>query len=223
MLQSERNITQVVILGAGLDTRFHRLHIPKDRQIQLFEVDHLWTSLHKRETLAAVPHHAFEIGGQPRPDINYVAVNFERQTLESTLARQPHYDRNAKTFFLWEAVTPYLNDQAVAEVLDFVKRLSGPGSILAFDVRFKEAITGTKQYRMSKLTSTVGKLNEPFKFGVPEGTSRQWITSQGFDLHALFEPHNLSEYVTSDVSYSLDVPDIMDIIVARTKPQATEN
>lgn len=217
-LLSERDITQVVILGAGFDTRFYRLFFPKDREIRFFEIDEEHTQAKKRSILESIPDSAYEYGKRANR-VNYIPVNFEKTSLETALTSNALFDPKAKTFFLWEAVTPYLNAEAVTAVLEFVKRCSGPGSLLAFDVRYKEAITHQKQYRMSRLASTVGNLKEPFKFGVPEGTTRQWIQSAGFEVHALYGPPELSEYVTTDVpnSYSLDVPDIMDIIVARTQ------
>ena len=212
-LLSERDITQVVILGAGFDSRFYRLLFPKDRTIRFIEVDEPSTQARKRSVLRSIPDSAYEYGRQTN-QVNYISMNLEHSmsSLEDN-----RYDPNAKTFFLWEAVTPYLTEEAVKNVLNYVKSHSGPGSLIAFDVRYKEAITGQKKYLMSPLASTVGNMKEPFKFGVPEGTTRQWVQSLGFEVHALYGPPELSEYVTSDdtESYSLPIPDIMDIIVAR--------
>lgn len=214
-LLAERDITQVVILGAGFDTRFYRLLFPNDREIHFFELDEAYTQSRKRGVLHSIPEYAYK-NGKDRVKVNYVPINFEHESIETVLTRHRHYNKHAKTFFLWEAVSVYLNESAITEVLEFVKRCSGPGSLLAFDIRYQEAITAKKKYKMSPLASTVGKLREPYKFGIPEGSSRAWIQSAGFDVHALYGPSELAEYVTSDVSYSLDCPDIMDIIVART-------
>lgn len=214
-LAEDRQITQIVILGAGFDTRFYRLRLPNDRVLKCIEVDEGGTQRRKREIIASIPTSAY-LQGRYQPPVTYVPVNFEVDSIESALTRHRAYDPSAKTIFLWEAVTGYLNEAAVNEVLDFVKRRSGPGSILAFDVRFKEAMTGEKRYNSSKLTSTVAKLKESYHFGVPEGKSREWIESHGFLVEAIYGPEELAELVTSDVSYSLLKPDIMDIIVART-------
>jgi methyltransferase (TIGR00027 family) len=215
-LVNERDITQVVILGAGFDTRFSRLHFPSDREIRLIEIDAPQTQIHKQSILASLPDHITSRNVAERPAISYVPVNFEVDTIESALLRSTSYNPAAKTLFLWEAVTPYLTSNAVDTVINFVKEYSGPGSTIAFDVRYEEAINGSRQYRMTPLASTVGKLKEPFKFGVPEGTSRQWASSRGLDVHTIYTPAEFAEYLTSDESYSLDLPDIMDIIVAKT-------
>ena len=223
-LTMERKITQVVILGAGFDTRFSRLYIPTDRQIRLLEIDAPATQAYKRRMMASIPAEVLNRGAQNvRPTINYLPVDFERDTLEAALLRSDLYDPTAQTLFLWEAVTPYLNEEAVDAVVNFVKNHSAPGSTLAFDVRYKEAVEGTKIYTMSKLRQTVGNLKEPFKFGVPEGTTRQWLAAHGLVCVNVFGPPQLSEYVTSDTSYSLPVPDIMDLIVAKTPVPQNDN
>lgn len=216
-LVREQDVTQVVILGAGFDTRFSRLYIPTDRPIRLLEIDAPATQAYKRSVVNSIPSHILHKNqAASRPTIDYLPVDFERQTLEDALLNSPLYDSRAKTIFIWEAVTPYLNAEAVDAVLNFIKVHSGPGSTIAFDVRYKEAVEGTKAYNMSKLRTTVGSLKEPFKFGVPEGTSYQWITEKGFICDKVYGPALLAEYVTSDSSYSLDVPDIMDLIIAKT-------
>lgn len=215
VLQNEKDVTQVVILGAGLDTRFTRLYFPSDRAITLIEVDAPATQAYKMRTILNVQRNAQP--QQPRQQNHYYwPVDFERESIDTALLRCRHYNPNAKTFFLWEAVTGYLTEEAVESVLQFVKEHSAPGSTLAFDVRYKEAITGERTYKMSALTKTVGSLREPFKFGVPEGTSREWITQKGFQVHAIYGPPQFAEYLTSETSYSLDIPDIMDIIIAKT-------
>lgn len=211
-LTLERDITQVVILGAGLDTRFSRLYFPSDRQMTLIEVDAPATQAYKRSIISVIASST----ANRNSNIHYLPVDFERESIETALLRYQPYNPNAKTFFIWEAVTPYLTEEAVGSVLRFVKEHSAPGSTIAFDVRYKEALTGQKKYNMTPLAKTVGSLREPFKFGVPEGSTREWIHAKGFDVYAIYGPPQLAEYVTSDTSYSLDIPDIMDLVIAKT-------
>jgi methyltransferase (TIGR00027 family) len=215
-LTSERDITQVVILGAGFDTRFLRLYFPTDRTIRLIEIDTPATQAYKRSIIDSFPAHIKSQNSTNRQPITYIPVDFEIDTIEAALLRNAAFNPTAKTFFIWEAVTPYLTENAVDNVLNFVRENSAPGSTLAFDVRYKEAITGEKTYTMSALTKTVGDLKEPFKFGVPEGTVRQWVASKGLECYSIYGPPQFAEYVTSDTSYSLECPDIMDLVVVKT-------
>lgn len=216
-LVNERDVTQVVILGAGFDSRFYRLYIPTDRTIKLIEVDQRPTQNYKRQLLSAIPpalirrNHA----------VSYLSVDFERQSLQEALLSSSEYDPKKKTLFLWEAVVSYLTQEAVEHVVEFVKQYSAAGSILAFDVRYKEAIDGSKRYKMGGITSYVSRVGESFKFGIPEGQVRQWVLDHGLDLHAFYGPPQFSEYVTTDEpnGFSYDVPDVMDLVVARVRSQ----
>src|SRR5690242_15804663 len=63
------SIRQIVILGAGYDTRAARL--PR-AGVRFFEVDHPATQSAKRETLAKLP-------GYPIDGATYASCNFERE------------------------------------------------------------------------------------------------------------------------------------------------
>jgi methyltransferase (TIGR00027 family) len=112
--------TQLVILGAGLDARAWRM--PELAGVRVFEVDHPSTQATKRE----------RIGGRPATakDVVFVAVDFARDSLQAELARAGH-DPAARTFWIWEGVTPYLPFEATRATLATVGASSAPGSRLA--------------------------------------------------------------------------------------------
>jgi O-methyltransferase involved in polyketide biosynthesis len=45
---------------------------------------------------------------------------------------QSGYDKDKKSLFIWEGVTPLLTAEAVDETLQFVANNSGPGSSILF-------------------------------------------------------------------------------------------
>lgn len=218
-LAADKDITQVVILGAGFDTRFYRLSFPKDRELRLFEVDAIPTQTRKREVLANIAPHLFTSGRTPS-SIEYVAVNFDVDSIESALLRTSRYNKNAKTLFLWEGVTMYLQPDSIGEVLSFIKRGSAPGSLLACDIVYRECITGEKTYNMTKVASQAIKVAEPWTFGVPEGGVRDWISSHGYVPIATYGPKEFAEQVSSKTSYSFKTPDIQEIVLSHTPSQS---
>jgi len=118
VLERERR-DQVVILGAGLDTRAWRL--PGLRDASLFEVDHPATQAYKRARVPRLgPPHA-----QPR----YVAVDFRRDDLAGAL-REAGHDPSLPTAWVWEGVIMYLDDAALRSTLAAIRAASGPGSVL---------------------------------------------------------------------------------------------
>jgi methyltransferase (TIGR00027 family) len=110
---------QVVILGAGLDTRAWRLAPLRDAHV--FEVDHPSTQAYKQAHAGAL--------GAPLGKHTYVPVDFDRDDLATALSAAGH-DPTVPTTWVWEGVTLYLDDAAVRGTLDRVRAASAPGSVL---------------------------------------------------------------------------------------------
>ena len=103
----DRGIEQLVILGAGFDSRAYRLEVLKHTTI--FEVDHPSTFAKKQTILQrALPN-------LPR-NVRFVPTDFHEVEL-SLLMEAAGYSRVAPTFILWEGVTPYLTEAAVDATL----------------------------------------------------------------------------------------------------------
>ena len=96
------SVRQVVILGAGYDTRAARL--PR-AGVRYFEVDHPDTQAAKRARLAALP-------GYPVDAATYAPCDFEREDPIDRL-RAAGLSAHAPTLVLWEGVVPYLTEAAV--------------------------------------------------------------------------------------------------------------
>ena len=119
-LASSPPVQQLVILGAGLDSRAWRLDSLKDTIV--FEVDFPASQAWKRERAASVPHKA--------KDVRFVAIDFERDQL-APLIRAAGFDKTKPSFWLWEGVTMYLRPETVSANLAAIAALSAPGSRIA--------------------------------------------------------------------------------------------
>lgn len=161
---------QVVLLGAGYDSRAARLE-PALRGRTLFEVDHPATAARK----AALVDAAY--GDAPRARAVTVSVDFERESVEERL-RAAGLRPGALTLWVWEGVSMYLDEPAVRATLDLVRRLSAPGSLLAFDVWCPPA-AGLERWMRRDLPSLAFRLiyDEPLVWGPPperlEGVLRE--------------------------------------------------
>jgi methyltransferase (TIGR00027 family) len=120
-------IGQLVILGAGFDTRAWRLDALE--QATVFEVDHPDTQALKRERAAAIPTKAQQV--------RFLATDFQQDNLGASLCAAG-YDVNRPVFWLWEGVTIYLRPDAVAANLKTFAALSAPGSHLALTYLSKD-------------------------------------------------------------------------------------
>jgi methyltransferase (TIGR00027 family) len=125
---AETRAPQVVILGAGLDTRAWRLAALKG--VRVFEVDHPATQSFKRARAGKL--------GTPLAELTYVPIDFTRDDLAITL-RAAGFDPSVPTAWVWEGVTMYLGDQALRGTLAAIRGLSAPGSRLVAHYHEPEA------------------------------------------------------------------------------------
>ncbi len=162
-------MTQVVLLGAGFDTRPYR--IPEMGSARVFEVDHPATQAEKRARLQKAV--------DPLPsNVTYVAIDFNTQTLEDRLLSEG-YDEHVQTLFIWQGVIMYLTPEGVDNTLSFIAHHSAPGSAVIFDYFYTETLAGMRAAR--GITRAVG---ERIVFGIPEGGVELFLRQRGFtDAH----------------------------------------
>ncbi|MFB4475178.1 class I SAM-dependent methyltransferase [Oceanobacillus caeni] len=120
--QSNHNVTQYVILGAGLDT-FAQRRTEIASRIQIFEVDQPETQAWKRKRLV-------ELGFGIPNWLHFVPVDFEagRSWLEQL--KVSGFDMNKPAVVVSTGVTQYLTKEAITATLRQVSKLA-PGSTLA--------------------------------------------------------------------------------------------
>jgi methyltransferase (TIGR00027 family) len=145
-------VEQVVLLGAGLDARAHRM--ASLARTTVFEVDHPATQRFKRRRAQQLPIAAREV--------RYVPCDFQRTHLEDALA-QLGFDPKVRTVWIWEGVTMYLPAGAVVESLTTIARLSAVDSVLIATYLTPQLVGGGALLgRWS--AGFLGALAEPIRF-----------------------------------------------------------
>ncbi|MDB4954287.1 MAG: O-Methyltransferase involved in polyketide biosynthesis [Myxococcales bacterium] len=175
------SIRQVVILGAGYDTRAARL--PR-AGVRFFEVDHPATQASKRERLA-------KLDGYPVDAARYVSCNFEREDPIDRLAAN-HFDLREPALVIWEGVVPYLTEAAVRATASRLATGLDPRSLVAFDFVGKRLAEGHSLSDKDKQTRDyVGELGEPIRYGTDDvlpllvDCGFRWVRSLDFNELAL--------------------------------------
>lgn len=133
--ESLGSVDALVNLGAGFDTRAYRLS--GLATLQIFEVD-------TPENIAAKQARLQAHYGQVPPTVHLVPIDFEHEELAPVLADQG-YRAEHRTFFVWEAVTQYLSEEAVRKTFAFLAQ-AAPGSRLAFTYVRKDFLDGVELY-----------------------------------------------------------------------------
>lgn len=167
----DEGIEQLVILGAGYDSRAYR--IEGLEKIKTFEVDHPATQNIKMEKIKMI------FGSLPG-HIVYVPCDLETEDFGQRLIDMG-YNRHAKTLFLMEGVLMYLQPKVVDEVLSFIVKSSGKNSSILFDYFPQSTVDGNSKFEAGRnIRNQVSQLGEPFKFGIKEGTVETFLTQRGF-------------------------------------------
>jgi methyltransferase (TIGR00027 family) len=172
----ESGTQQVVILGAGFDTRAYRFQdLLAGRKV--FEVDHGPTQELKKRRVA-------EVLGRVPENVEFVEIDFRRNTLREAL-RGAGYRTGEKTFFIWEGVSMYIAEDAVRETLRTIAACSPAGSMLVMDFAGMGVIEFMQKFpHLSQHRHTTG-WGEPWIFGLPDGRERQFFAECGLDLREI--------------------------------------
>jgi len=174
-------VRQVVILGAGYDTRAARL--PR-AGVRYFEVDHPATQAAKRDKVASIP-------GYPVDAATYVSCDFEREDPIARLAANG-LATNDPTLVIWEGVVPYLTEPAIRATASRLASGLDPRSLVAFDFVGKKFAAGQSASQSDRDTQAyVGELGEPMRHGSDDilpllsDCGFRWVRSLDFNELAL--------------------------------------
>lgn len=162
----QNNFDQIVILGAGFDSRFLRFNSNK---IKFFEVDHPDTQKHKIEILKS--KHLLK----DNSNIFFVSANLNHRKINQKLLSK-NFSSTQKTLFILEGLTMYLSPSSIDQIFKSIKELS-PKSEIVFDYINQSTIKN----KNSEAIKTVNNLNEKWTFGI----SKKNLFLQKYHLHLI--------------------------------------
>ncbi len=151
-------VSQVVVLGAGFDSRAYRFHraYPK---LAFFEVDLPATSGAKQAAVKRL------FGALPAY-VHYAPIDFNTQTLEGVLGAAG-YDPAKKTFFILEGVAMYVAEPGNVATFGFMHKHAASGSMVVYDYVLRRVVEGEYEglYGAGSAATGVAYRGEPFVTG----------------------------------------------------------
>jgi len=169
----EEGIDQLVILGAGFDSRAYR--IEGTDQIKVFEVDLPGTRRMKQIRVEKV------LGAVPE-NVTLVGMNFDHQKLDDIL-KAAGFHKGKRTLFIWEGVTQYITAEAVNNTLEYVAKVSGVGSAIVFTYVRRRLIDGTDCPEwFLRFQSFARRVGSPLVFGLEPAELWQYLSDRGLKL-----------------------------------------
>lgn len=171
-----QNIPQIVLLGAGYDTRAYRF-AKLNNTTKIIDLDIATTQNRKKKCLKKaqidIPKH-----------VTLVPINFNKESLKNVLEKAGH-DNNEKTLFIWEGVSYYLEPESVDATLEFVNNSSHNESVIAFDYAISISEENINNYYGVKefaQTWRKHRSNELFRFAVDEGKIESFLEQRGLKI-----------------------------------------
>lgn len=169
----EEGLDQVVILGAGFDTRAYR--ISSMDGVQVFEVDLPGTRKLKQIRVEKV------LGAVPE-NVTLIGMNFDRENLDEILSAGG-FQKGKRTLFIWEGVTQYITAEAVKNTLEFVSAVSGVGSAIVFTYVRQGIIDGSDRPEWARsFLSFAQKVGSPLIFGLDQDELKGYLSNRGLKL-----------------------------------------
>jgi methyltransferase (TIGR00027 family) len=187
----DRGFSQIVLLGAGMDTRALRFQ-DRNKGTTIFELDIDATQRYKREL--------YKRKKTALPDtLVFVSIDFNKQRLADVLT-QAGYREGQQTLFLWEGVTMYLEPEAVDGTLAFIRSSAAEGSIVVFDyVRGSVLRRENTLYGEKGGYDRVARVGERWMFGIEDGAIEGFLAERGLKLLSHYTPSDLeAAYLTAE-------------------------
>lgn len=167
----KKGIEQLVILGAGYDTRAYRIEELKDK-IEIYELDHPITQKFKKNVIENLfGYNSF---------VKYVPIDFEIQTIDDELPKYG-YRSDSKTLFIMEGLSMYIPKSAIEDTLSFIATNSEKGSSIILDFYPESLVNGANTERIAmNIREYLIKQGEPLKFGIEEENIDKFLKNRGF-------------------------------------------
>lgn len=171
-LTIQHGVKQVMILGAGFDTRASRLEFL--RPIPVIEIDHPNTSNYK------IDIYKNRIGTLPS-NVTYCQIDFNKQNLEQ-LADENKFNFLIPTTIIWEGVTNYLNAEAITRTFAFISKFSS-GSFVIFTYIHKHVLDSPGLFfGGEKLLHDLENMEERWTFGFLPDELSNYLSTFGLTL-----------------------------------------
>jgi methyltransferase (TIGR00027 family) len=164
-----RGMRQLVILGAGFDTRAHRLQAL--REVAVYEVDHPDSQRSKRERTQQAPLLAARLA--------YVPLDLAQHGLRARLA-EAGYRSDEPTLWLAEGLLPYLKPAAVGALLREIGASSAAGTQLALTYVTPDLVW--LQHARPLFLSSMRLIGEPVETTLSTDQIRALLNDAGFEL-----------------------------------------
>ncbi|MFT3932962.1 MAG: SAM-dependent methyltransferase [Chitinophagaceae bacterium] len=163
---------QLIILGAGFDTRALRLDFL--RNFPVIEIDHPDTAALKIKTLK-------KINKQLPGNVRYLQIDFNKQSLQHLL-EQHNIDFSVTTTIIWEGVTNYLDKKAIDATFTTLQQFPKNSSVIFTYVDSEVFSNPERFFGAEKLLNDLKAIEERWTFGFEPKLLAVYLQQYQFQL-----------------------------------------
>lgn len=174
---AQEGIRQIVLVGAGLDSRAFRLEWPP--ATTLYEIEQAAILAYKQEVLRAA-------GGVPRTTRVAIAADLTQPWSEKLL--QAGFQPEERSLWLLEGFLFYLPNERIDDLLEAVTGLAAAGSWLGFDIINSAVLTSpfTKPWvdmQAEQGAPWIGTMDDPLSYLAARGWTAALTQAGAPDAH----------------------------------------
>jgi methyltransferase (TIGR00027 family) len=202
---------QLVILGAGYDTRAYRIGTVKDT-MKVFEID-------RPETMARKAGIVKTIFGQIPEHVAFVPLDMGEGDCWQDLI-EAGWSRERKTLFLLEGLMMYLPRLAVEQLLAGIAHSTGVGSAVLFDFVPQSLADGSSDAEGGQnIRNWTIQIGEPILSGFAEGDVVPFLEGLGYYGVKVVPSRDFARAYFTGKNVGRKVSGLMSIAHAKTKRQ----
>jgi methyltransferase (TIGR00027 family) len=186
----EARFDQILILGAGFDTRALRFQNIIGTT-KIFELDAAVTQEAKIDQYR-------KCGLKIPANLTFIPIDFDRESLPTKL-EDAGFDKNRRSLFILEGLLMYLQPESVDETFKIIRDFAGAGSQVVFDHVYSSVIRHEELYDdEKKIVNQVSKAGENWQFGIEKGKIEQFLSTYNLRLCEQRDAQQLEEMYFKD-------------------------
>jgi methyltransferase (TIGR00027 family) len=165
---------QILLFGAGFDTRALRFQAAADRT-RKFELD---VPLTQQAKIRQYQKRGLTIP----PNVVFIAIDFDREILPAKLNESGFY-KQKRSLFIMEGLLMYLQPQSVHAIFQTIQEYAGEGSRVVFDYVHASVLRNEfESLDESKIARKVFKAEEQWHFGMEKEEIKSFLPAYGLRL-----------------------------------------
>jgi len=187
-----RQFDQILILGAGFDTRALRFH-HEAGATRIFELDAPITQNAKirqyRKRALTIP-----------PNLTFISIDFDKESF-STKLKEVGFAGDVRSLFILEGLLMCLQPESVDTLFRTIHEFSGAGSEVVFDSVYASVLRHENLFFGEEdIIKTVSKAGEKWQFGIERDRIDDFLKTRGFALSEHLDADALEQRYFRDIN-----------------------